>query len=90
MALPLTASAVAPATHAIHAPFRGGEVAQVARRVVDIAREGLKRRGHGEEIYLAPLDETLDLNETPAERWLDKYNGEWGGDVTRVFDEAEM
>jgi len=75
---------------AIHTPFRGGDVAQVARRVVDIAREGLKRRGLGEEVFLAPLDETLALNKTPAERWLDRYNGAWGGDVTRVFDEAEI
>lgn len=76
--------------HAIHAPFRNGDIAQVARRVVDIARDGLKRRGHGEEVYLAPLDETLALNKTPAERWLDKYNGEWGGDLSRIFDEAEI
>ena len=75
---------------AIHTPFRGCRVADVAREVVSVAREGLKRRGHGEEAYLAPLDETLALNKTPAQRWLDKYNGEWGGDVTRVFDEAEI
>jgi glutamate--cysteine ligase len=76
--------------HAIHASFRDGDVAQVAQRVVDIAREGLKRRGHGEESYLAPLDETLSLNKTPAERWLDKYHGEWGGDLSRIFDAAEI
>lgn len=75
---------------AIHTPFRGGDAAQVARRVVDIAREGLKARGLGEEVYLAPLDETLALNKTPAERWLDRYNGEWGGDIGRIFDEAEI
>ena len=67
-----------------------GDIAQVACRVVDIARDGLKRRGHGEEVYLAPLNETLALNKTPAERWLDKYNGEWGGDLSRIFDEAEI
>jgi len=76
--------------HAIHAPFRGGRVSDVAREVVSLAREGLKRRGFGEEVYLAPLDETLALGKTPAERWLDRYNGEWGGDIMRVFDEAEI
>ncbi len=76
--------------HAIHTPFRGCRVADVAREVVGVAREGLKRRGQGEEIYLAPLEETLALDRTPAERWLDKYNGEWAGDVTRIFDEAEI
>jgi glutamate--cysteine ligase len=76
--------------HAIHTPFRGCMVSDVAREVVNVAREGLKRRGLGEEAYLTPLDETLALGKTPAERWLDRYNGEWGGDVTRVFDEAEI
>ena len=80
---------------AIHTPFRGGTVADVAKRVVDLARDGLRRRGefeNGEDEtkYLAPLDETLELGKTPAERWLDKYYGEWAGDLTRIFDEAEM
>ncbi len=46
--------------------------------------------GQDEAVYLAPLEETLDLGKTQAERWLDKYHGEWAGDLTRIFDEAEM
>ncbi len=75
---------------AIHLPFRGCRVADVAREVVATARQGLINRGLGEEQYLAPLDETLALDKTPAERWLDKYHGEWNGDLTRIFDEAEI
>jgi glutamate--cysteine ligase len=75
---------------AIHTRFRNTDVAAIARTVVDLARRGLKGRGLGEESYLAPLDETLALNKTPAERWLDRYNGAWGGDVTKAFDEAEL
>ena len=75
---------------AIHTPFRGCLVSDLAQEIVDLARAGLKRRGLGEEAYLAPLDETLMLDKTPAERWLDKYHGEWGGDLTRIFDEAEI
>jgi len=76
--------------HAIHTPFRGCMVSDIAREVVGVARQGLIRRGLGEEKYLAPLEETLVLNKTPAERWLDKYNGEWNGDLSRIFDEAEI
>jgi len=76
--------------HAIHTPFRGCMVSDIAREVVGVARQGLIRRGLGEEKYLAPLEETLALNKTPAERWLDKYNGEWNGDLSRIFDEAEI
>jgi len=75
---------------AIHTPFRARPVSDIARQIVELSRAGLKRRGLREERYLAPLDETLRLNKTPAERWLDKYHGEWAGDLSRIFDEAEM
>jgi glutamate--cysteine ligase len=80
---------------AIHTPFRGGTVADIARLVVDLAGDGLGRRKHfangkDETSFLDPLHETLALGKTPAERWLDKYNGEWAGDLTRIFDEAEI
>lgn len=80
---------------AIHTPFRGGTVADIARLVVDLAGDGLRRRkylagGKDETMFLDPLNQTLDLGKTQAERWLDKYNGEWAGDLTRVFDEAEI
>ena len=80
---------------ALRTLFRGGTVADVGRQIVDLARSGLTRRakfaaGEDETKYLAPLEETLQLGSTPAERWLDKYHGEWAGDLTRIFDEAEM
>ncbi len=80
---------------AIHTPFRGGTIADIAHLVVDLAGDGLRRRSHlaggrDETIYLAPFEQTLDLGKTPAERWLDKYHSEWSGDLTRIFDAAEM
>ncbi|HEY0918799.1 glutamate-cysteine ligase family protein, partial [Devosia sp.] len=76
-------------------PFRDGTVLDVARQVVDLARAGLSRRaqvadGVDETRYLAPLEATLALGKTPAERWLDKYHGAWAGDLGRIFDEAEI
>ena len=80
---------------AIHTPFRGGTVADIARLVVDLAGDGLRRRKHlangkDETVFLDPPNQTLDLGKTQAERWLDKYHGEWAGDLTRIFDEAEI
>ena len=75
---------------AIHTPFRQGKVSDLARETVALAKRGLEGRGLGEEQYLACLEETLALDKTPAERWLDKYHGEWAGDLTRIFDEAEI
>jgi glutamate--cysteine ligase len=75
---------------AIHTPFRRGVVSDIAKDVVALAKAGLRRRGLGEEDYLAPLELTLAMNKTPAERWLGKYHGDWQGDVTKVFEEAEI
>lgn len=70
-------------------------VRDIATDIVALARAGLARRaefdnGQDETIYLAPLEETLALGKTPAERWLDKYHGAWAGDLTKIFDEAEI
>lgn len=81
---------------ALQTSFRGGKVMDIAHRVVELARAGLVRRlqlnatGEDEAKFLAPLEETLALGKTPAERWLDKYHGEWNGDLSRIFAEAEM
>jgi glutamate--cysteine ligase len=69
---------------------------RAAREIVGIASAGLIRRnvlndkGEDESIYLAPLEEIIQRDETRAEYWLKKYRGEWGGDLTRIFSEAEM
>lgn len=84
-----------PAT-AIHTRFRKRTVAEIGDDLLALACEGLERRalldntGHDETRYLAPIEQTLDMRKTPAERWLDRYNGEWAGDLTRIFDEAEI
>jgi glutamate--cysteine ligase len=81
---------------AMHTPFRKGTVFDLAREAVAIATAGLTNRaryddnGHNEAHHLAPLEETLRLRKTPAERWLDRYHGEWNGDLSRIFSEAEI
>ncbi len=75
---------------AIHTPFRTGKVSDIAAEIVALAKRGLRGRGLGEEQFLACLEDTLALGKTPAERWLDKYHGEWNGDLKKIFDEAEI
>jgi glutamate--cysteine ligase len=67
-----------------------GTVADLARQAVAIARDGLKARGLGEEIYLEPLQAIVAGAPTQAEHWLARYHGEWRGDVTRIFGEAAI
>ena len=74
----------------LQATIRGRTVQEVARDLVAIAGDGLRARGMGEDVYLGPLEEIVRSGKTQADRWLDRYNGPWGGDVSRVFAEAEV
>ncbi len=67
-----------------------GTVRDLARITLAIARDGLRARGHGEEAYLDPLDAIVAGAPNQAERWLERYRGEWRGDVTRIFEEAKV
>ena len=72
----------------------GGTLRDIAAEVMAISRAGLTARartnasGDNETIYLAPLDEIVASGKVPAEVLLDKFNGEWGGDITRVYEES--
>ncbi|GAB7550810.1 glutamate--cysteine ligase [Novosphingobium sp. 11B] len=69
----------------------GGTLRDIAGEVVDIARSGLAARGRlnsagdNETGYLEPLAEIVKTGKVPAERLLDLYNGEWGGDLSKVY-----
>ncbi|MBO1081006.1 glutamate--cysteine ligase [Roseomonas haemaphysalidis] len=71
-------------------PFGGRTVREVAADAVAIARDGLKARGLGEEVYLAPLEEIVATGETQADKWLRLFHGEWRGDVSRIFAAAAI
>ncbi|KKB08763.1 glutamate--cysteine ligase [Devosia chinhatensis] len=77
-------------------PFDRSSLFDVAAQAVGIAEAGLVRRnrldakGRDETIHLAPLEETIRSGKSPAERWLAKFKGEWNGDLTRIFKEAEL
>ena len=79
--------------HALKLPFRGGAVRDLAREAVKIAIGGLQRRarlnskGVDEAGFLDALVEIVEANETPAERKLALFHGEWNGDIDRVFRE---
>ncbi len=73
---------------------RGQAFGELARTVVDIADAGLKARnrinaiGDTEQGFLDPVREVIASGKVPAQRLLDRYHAEWGGDVSRVY--AEM
>ncbi|MBU6418281.1 MAG: glutamate--cysteine ligase [Proteobacteria bacterium] len=84
-----------PAT-GINTRFGTGTLRDLAKDVIAIAAEGLKARarlnqeGQDEALYLAPLQEIAAGAPSQAEHWLTRYHGDWNGDVTRIFEEAEF
>ncbi len=78
---------------ALATPFRNVTVLDLAKDVVALARDGLRRRavaGNGatdETGYLGPLEETLALGRSPAENLLAQYATRWGRSVEPIFEE---
>ncbi len=74
-------------------PFREGTVLDVAREVLAISAEGLRRRallnrnGADERIYLDALVEFVSAGQSPASRKLELFHGRWGGNIDPVFTE---
>jgi glutamate--cysteine ligase len=75
---------------ALDAEISGVPLREVAREVLAIAGDGLRARGHGEERFLAPLERVAASGETQADHWLRRNAETWGGDVSRVFEEAAL
>jgi glutamate--cysteine ligase len=76
----------------LRAPIRGVSARDIAQAALAISRQGLKSRarfdsaGEDETHFLTELDDIAASGATPAERLLERYHREWGGDVDRVFE----
>ncbi|MCX7863570.1 MAG: glutamate--cysteine ligase [Novosphingobium sp.] len=80
---------------ALDAPLPGGGVLKdIAGEVLDIAQAGLSARnrrnsgGDNESGFLDPLHEIVRSGKVPAQRLLDKFHGEWRGDISRIYEES--
>ena len=79
--------------HGLALPFRDGDVAALARRVLAIARGGLQRRaridvdGNDESAYLDVLDYIAASGQSAAAQKLARFHGEWNGSVKPLFNE---
>jgi glutamate--cysteine ligase len=82
---------------ALDAPLPGGgTLRDIAGPVLDIAHAGLKARarfnaaGEDETGFLDPLREIVRSGRVPAQLLLDRYQGAWAGDVSRVYAEGRF
>ncbi len=77
--------------NALATRFRDGTVGDIAAEVLKLSSAGLARRanvnaaGHDERMYLQPLEAIVASRQTTADRLLERFHGEWAGDIGRVF-----
>ncbi len=75
----------------LKAEVGGRSVRDIAVDMVAIAKHGLKNRARfsggmvDERGYITELEDIADSGVTSADRLLELYSGEWGGDISRVY-----
>ncbi len=81
------------AKQGFRAPFRNTTVLELARRMLEISGEGLRRRasldsaGMSEDGFINPLRELVARGQTRAEELLHAFQNEWKGDMSKLFSE---
>lgn len=82
----------AVARRGLGARLAGRPVRELARELLDVAAEGLRRIRHGgdtsedERGFLEPLREVLASGRSPGRLVLERWEGEWGRSVRRLID----
>ena len=86
---------VAASVSGFDAVVKGQKMLDVAKELVSISDYGLKPRAMkgaqglipDETHFLDALKDSLETGKTPADELLDLYNGPWGQDQHRIFEE---
>jgi glutamate--cysteine ligase len=86
---------VAASIDGLQAKVNGISMHDLAREAVAISEAGLKARarpGAGglvpdETHFLNALKESIDSGQVPADELLSHYNGDWNGDLSRIYSE---
>ena len=77
---------VAASVDALQGEAGGVKLHDLAREALRLSRGGLAGRGLGEETYLDVLEHSIATGRVPADDLIAAYKGEWGGDLSRVYD----
>jgi glutamate--cysteine ligase len=86
---------VAASVDGLQAEVHGVKMMDLARETIAISETGLvarAREGAGglvadETHFLNALKDSVESGQAPADELIEKFNGDWGGDVTKVFGE---
>jgi len=78
----------------LQTPFRGQTIRDIAIAALAISREGLNTRnrlnahGENETVFLQELDEFVKTGKTNADRLIDKFNGDWNGNILKAYEDC--
>ena len=78
----------------LQTPFRDKTIRDLAVAIMEISRAGLNARaclnthGENETVFLQELDEFVRSGKSNADRLIDKFNGDWNGDILRVYQDC--
>ena len=79
---------------ALSTPFRSTTALELAKRMIEISMAGLKARnrldrfGDDEVHFLNAVEVILEEGRTPSEELLELYEGDWSGDIDRIFSDC--
>lgn len=57
----------------------------IAKEILKISHNSLKKHFKGEEKYLAPIEEMVSRGQTPADIILKNWNGAWNKDISKLI-----
>ena len=86
---------VAASVDGLHAQVGNIKMMDLAKEVVAISEAGLKARAKvganglipDETHFLNALKESLETGKAPADELIARYNGDWNGDLTKIYGE---
>jgi glutamate--cysteine ligase len=74
----------------------GRTLQELGKQIIEIAHAGLSARGQvnsmgdNETAFLNPLRQIIETGMSPAHQLLQKYEGKWGGDLSKIYDELSF
>ena len=86
---------IAASEDALQAKVAGIDMHELARQALDISEAGLRARARpgadglipDETHFLSALRESIESGQTPADELMARYNGDWNGDISKVYGE---
>ena len=78
----------------LQTPFRNKTIRELAIAALEISRGGLNARkqlnahGENETVFLQELDQFVKTGKSNADLLIEKFKGEWNGDILKAYEDC--